>query len=58
MVKSFIYQQVENSFTQPNASISEKNVGWALDVTKGASGDLLEMYCGNGQFLNSLSSTF
>ncbi len=23
---------------------------WALDVTKGATGDLLELYCGNGNF--------
>jgi len=36
----------------------EKNVEWALDVTKGASGDLLEMYCGKWQFLNSSVSTF
>lgn len=52
------YQQVENSFTQPNAGINEKMLSWALDVTKGISGDLLEMYCGNGNFSIPLSRNF
>jgi len=30
MVKSFNSSRVENSFTQPNASISEKNVGMGI----------------------------
>lgn len=54
----FHYQQVENSFTQPNAGISEKMLEWALDVTKDASGDLLEMYCGNGNFSIPLARRF
>ncbi|MBD5770456.1 tRNA (uridine(54)-C5)-methyltransferase TrmA [Marinomonas colpomeniae] len=56
--EKFHYQQVENSFTQPNAGISEKMLEWALDVTKGASGDLLEMYCGNGNFSIPLARRF
>ncbi|MBJ7556083.1 tRNA (uridine(54)-C5)-methyltransferase TrmA [Marinomonas spartinae] len=52
------YQQVENSFTQPNAGINEQMLAWALDVTKGASGDLLEMYCGNGNFSIPLARRF
>ncbi|WP_111638031.1 tRNA (uridine(54)-C5)-methyltransferase TrmA [Marinomonas shanghaiensis] len=56
--RKFHYQQVENSFTQPNAGISEKMLEWALDVTKGASGDLLEMYCGNGNFSIPLARRF
>jgi tRNA (uracil-5-)-methyltransferase len=54
----FHYQQVENSFTQPNAGINEKMLEWALDVTKEASGDLLEMYCGNGNFSIPLARRF
>ncbi|MGJ8648699.1 MAG: tRNA (uridine(54)-C5)-methyltransferase TrmA [Marinomonas colpomeniae] len=56
--EKFHYQQVENSFTQPNAGISEKMLEWALDVTKEASGDLLEMYCGNGNFSIPLARRF
>lgn len=56
--QKFHYQQVENSFTQPNAGISEKMLEWALDVTKDASGDLLEMYCGNGNFSIPLARQF
>ncbi|NLQ17284.1 tRNA (uridine(54)-C5)-methyltransferase TrmA [Marinomonas sp. M1K-6] len=56
--QKFHYQQVENSFTQPNAGINEKMLEWALDVTKTASGDLLEMYCGNGNFSIPLARHF
>ncbi|SBS36197.1 tRNA/tmRNA (uracil-C(5))-methyltransferase [Marinomonas spartinae] len=52
------YQQVENSFTQPNAGINEQMLAWALDVTKDTSGDLLEMYCGNGNFSIPLARHF
>ncbi|MCO4787005.1 MAG: tRNA (uridine(54)-C5)-methyltransferase TrmA [Marinomonas atlantica] len=56
--RKYHYQQVENSFTQPNAGISEKMLEWALDVTKECSGDLLEMYCGNGNFSIPLARRF
>ncbi|MEO9654290.1 tRNA (uridine(54)-C5)-methyltransferase TrmA [Marinomonas sp.] len=56
--QKFHYQQVENSFTQPNAGINEKMLEWALDVTRHASGDLLEMYCGNGNFSIPLARHF
>lgn len=52
------YQQVENSFTQPNAGINEKMITWAKDVTQKLSGDLLEMYCGNGNFSIPLAKQF
>ncbi|OUR66044.1 tRNA (uridine(54)-C5)-methyltransferase TrmA [Marinomonas sp. 42_23_T18] len=56
--KKYHYQQVENSFTQPNAGINESMLSWALDVTRGESGDLLEMYCGNGNFSIPLARQF
>ncbi|MFT5720802.1 MAG: tRNA (uracil-5-)-methyltransferase [Motiliproteus sp.] len=52
------YQQVENSFTQPNAAINVQMLGWARDVTRACGGDLLELYCGNGNFTLALSDQF
>ncbi|MFM2479114.1 tRNA (uridine(54)-C5)-methyltransferase TrmA [Celerinatantimonas sp. MCCC 1A17872] len=52
------YKQVENSFTQPNAGINEKMLSWALDVTQNQTGDLLELYCGNGNFSLALAQNF
>ncbi len=53
-----IYRQVENSFTQPNAAMNIQMLEWALDVTKGSTGDLLELYCGNGNFSLALARNF
>lgn len=52
------YQQIENSFTQPNAHICQKMLSWAVEHTKNSSGDLLELYCGNGNFTLPLSKNF
>ena len=54
----FIYQQVENSFTQPNAKVAEKMLEWAVNCTQQANGDLLELYCGNGNFSLALAQNF
>lgn len=56
--RDIIYRQVENSFTQPNAAINVNMLEWALDVTQGSEGDLLELYCGNGNFSLALASNF
>ncbi len=56
--KTFQYRQVENSFTQPNAAVNIKMLEWAISVTKGSSGDLLEFYCGNGNFSVALAQNF
>lgn len=52
------YQQIEGSFTQPNAGISQQMLGWACDQSAGQSGDLLELYCGNGNFTVALAPHF
>ncbi|WNK19383.1 tRNA (uridine(54)-C5)-methyltransferase TrmA [Halomonas piscis] len=53
------YQQVENSFTQPNARVCEKMLAWARDVTQGSEAqDLVELYCGNGNFTVALAGNF
>ncbi|GAA0519250.1 tRNA (uridine(54)-C5)-methyltransferase TrmA [Tatumella terrea] len=56
--KEMIYRQVENSFTQPNAAINVQMLEWALDVTRQSTGDLLELYCGNGNFSLALARNF
>lgn len=55
--KSIIYRQIENSFTQPNAGINIKMLEWPINITKNTKGDLLELYCGNGNFSIALVST-
>lgn len=53
------YQQVENSFTQPNAAICQSMLGWALDATRHSEErDLVELYCGNGNFTVALAKNF
>ncbi|WP_417762318.1 tRNA (uridine(54)-C5)-methyltransferase TrmA [Shewanella sp.] len=56
--RQYKYQQVENSFTQPNAKVAEKMLEWALDCTNNSEGDLLELYCGNGNFSIALAQNF
>lgn len=52
------YQQVENSFTQPNGGVNEKMLTWASDATENSKGDLVELYCGNGNFSIALAPNF
>lgn len=52
------YQQVENSFTQPNAGVNQQMLSWACDIAKQLDGDLLELYCGNGNFSIALAPYF
>ena len=55
---TYHYQQVETGFTQPNAGVNEQMLGWALDCSTDFSGDLLELYCGNGNFTCVLAQRF
>jgi len=52
------YQQIEGSFTQPNGGMNRKMLGWARARAAGAGGDLLELYCGNGNFTIALAPLF
>ncbi len=56
--RTLTYQQVENSFTQPNAIVAQHMLEWAISATADASGDLLELYCGNGNFSIALAPNF
>ena len=55
---TFVYQQIENSFTQPNGDVNEQMLLWAQQATVGAGGDLIELYCGNGNFSVALAQNF
>lgn len=61
--RTFAYQQIENSFTQPNAAIAAAMLAWSRDVTRPEGGghhesDLVELYCGNGHFTVALADNF
>lgn len=55
---TFNYQHVETGFTQPNAEVCISMLNWAVDKSQGIGGDLLELYCGNGNFTIPLSTCF
>ncbi|UZJ45291.1 tRNA (uridine(54)-C5)-methyltransferase TrmA [Marinimicrobium sp. C6131] len=55
---TFQYQQVETGFTQPNGRVCEKMLTWAVDHSRSLGGDLLELYCGNGNFTLPLAQNF
>lgn len=56
--RRLIYRQIEGSFTQPNGEVNRKMLAWACHQTKGLGGDLLELYCGNGNFTIALAPAF
>ena len=43
-------KHIENSFTQPNARVNEKMIEWSLKDLEPSADDLLELYCGAGNF--------
>ncbi|KAL6766526.1 TMU1 [Auxenochlorella protothecoides x Auxenochlorella symbiontica] len=53
------YVQVEANFSQPNAGISVQMLAWARRAAQGSGArDLLELYCGNGNFTAALAPRF
>jgi len=56
--RKFQYKQIESSFTQPNAQVCQKMLQWACQSVEGRNKDLLELYCGNGNFTLPLSLSF
>ena len=58
---NYAYQQVENSFTQPNAEVCMNMLEWTIDRIQevdNSQKDLLELYCGNGNFTLPLAKHF
>ncbi len=56
--KEYKFHYIENSFTQPNSKVNEKMIGWAMEMLQSSEGDLLELYCGAGNFTIPFASIF
>lgn len=52
------FHHIENSFTQPNLRVNEQMLTWAMDKYGDAKGDLLELYCGAGNFTIPFAKVF
>ena len=53
------YVQVEGAFSQPNSGTCAHMLSWAVSATAGCQDhDLLELYCGNGNFTTAVASNF
>ncbi|MGB0467672.1 MAG: tRNA (uridine(54)-C5)-methyltransferase TrmA [Pontibacterium sp.] len=56
--RDYIYKQVENAFSQPNGEVCREMIQWALAASENAGGDMVELYCGNGNFTLPLAQNF
>ncbi|MCB1701407.1 MAG: tRNA (uridine(54)-C5)-methyltransferase TrmA [Halioglobus sp.] len=56
--RRFSYRQYEQAFTQPNAGVNTAMLAWACEHSAPLEGDLLELYCGNGNFTLPLARHF
>lgn len=56
--ETFVQRQPESAFSQPNAAVNRHMLAWADACCTGLGGDLLELYCGNGNFTLPLSRRF
>lgn len=52
----FRYRQPEGAFTQPNGEVCQKMLNWAYEALGEREDDLLELYCGNGNFTLPLAT--
>ena len=54
--REYSYRQPEGAFTQPNGGVNQHMLNWAYAALGQQSDDLLELYCGNGNFTLPLST--
>ena len=52
------FRHYEQSFTQPNPYVNAKMIAWTKSKAANIGGDLLELYCGHGNFTIPLSEHF
>ena len=52
------YRQYEGAFSQPNGGVNQHMLSWARTQAQNLGGDLLELYCGNGNFTVALAPLF
>lgn len=53
--RTYRFKQIENSFTQPNPGVNAQMIAWVLEHC-GEGDDLLELYCGAGNFTIPMAS--
>jgi len=56
--KKYRYKLLDSGFTQPNPKVNEKMIEWVLNNLNSNTNDLLELYCGLGNFTLPLSTKF
>ena len=56
--REYHFKHIENSFTQPNAVVNCSMIEWAIQQSESQSGDLVEFYCGAGNFSLPLAQQF
>ncbi len=56
--KTYKFNYIENSFTQPNSKVNEHMIEWAISSLENTDGDLLELYCGAGNFTIPFAGKF
>lgn len=56
--RDYAFMHIENSFTQPNAFVNINMVEWAKECATELDGDLLEFYCGAGNFSLPMAENF
>jgi tRNA (uracil-5-)-methyltransferase len=59
-INNFKFKVIENSFSQPNREVNKSMINWALNQAKTIQNqrDLLELYCGAGNFTLPFSQIF
>ncbi len=56
--KEYRFNYIENSFSQPNAKVNEKMISWIINSLEKNNDDLLELYCGAGNFTIPFATKF
>jgi len=56
--KKYHYRLYDTGFTQPNTGVNEKMIAWVKEKIGKNDNDLLELYCGHGNFTLPLSEQF
>jgi tRNA (uracil-5-)-methyltransferase len=56
--REYFFEYIENSFTQPNPHVNEQMIAWAMKSFQNQRGDLLELYCGAGNFTIPFAGIF
>ncbi len=56
--EKYFFRLYDTGFTQPNPKVNEKMIGWVKNNISKQADDLLELYCGHGNFTIPLSKSF